>query len=88
MVLELAEAKIYGGGNPKDSNGQLSINTALTLLSYRLNFYVVHFGLAEELTSGHLRYVTDINTERTFLLTMQPSEPILSYTSAQETLRN
>ena len=54
------------------------------MLSYRINFYVALHSLAEQLVSGYLRFITDINLERTLLQTLQPSEPILAYTSARE----
>ena len=37
--------------------------------------------LAEELTSGFLRYIVKVSENRSFIRTMQPSEPILAYLS-------
>ncbi|KAL1961862.1 hypothetical protein VTN77DRAFT_986 [Rasamsonia byssochlamydoides] len=60
MVLEMAQARMYGRHMyPKNFDDPLSNNESLALISYRLNFYVAHFGLAEALTSGHLRALCD-----------------------------
>jgi hypothetical protein len=71
MVMDLAEAKVCG--NDK--------RAALALLSYRLDFYVGEFALAEELVSSYLRYIRYINADWTLLRTYQPSEPILASTA-------
>ncbi|KAL1979111.1 hypothetical protein VTN96DRAFT_6838 [Rasamsonia emersonii] len=61
---------------------------ALALISYRMNFDVALFSLAEKLTSGYLRCIVDINVERTLLRTTQPSEPIIAFLSADKTLHD
>ncbi|OJJ40915.1 hypothetical protein ASPWEDRAFT_64252 [Aspergillus wentii DTO 134E9] len=77
----LARSKICGG----DPSPQpiMTKAQALALLSYRVNFYVVHHELAEELTSQFLRYIVGVNKDRTLVQTLQPSEPILAWASTQ-----
>ena len=70
-VMDLAEAKVRGNNK----------RAALALLSYRLDFYVGEYTLAEELVSKYLRYIRYINADRTLLRTYQPSEPILASTA-------
>ena len=72
-VMDLAKAKITGDGK----------RAALALLSYRLDFYVGEYTLAEELVSSYLRYIRYINADRTLLRTFQPSEPILASTAGR-----
>lgn len=57
----------------------------LALASYRLGFDIVNPAMAETLTSRSMRYITGVNSERTSLRTIQPSEPILAHCSALET---
>ncbi|OJJ81062.1 uncharacterized protein ASPGLDRAFT_60395 [Aspergillus glaucus CBS 516.65] len=52
-----------------------------------INFHVALHSLAETLTSDHLHYVIWINDERTFLQTLQPSEPILAFAAGHNLLR-
>lgn len=80
-VLGLARSKLLGGREPGDGGNEIG---SLALLSYRINFYVVLHSLAEELVSGYLRYIVDMSDNRTFLRTLQPSEPILAHLSARE----
>lgn len=74
-VEQLASEKVCNRSNDTQ---------VVALLSYRINFYVVDHRLAEELTSGYLRYIVGISDDRKFLQTMQPSEPILAHISATE----
>lgn len=65
----------------KTRTGTPSIR-ALACLSYRLNFYVANYSLADELVSDHLRYVMYVNEARNLIRTTQPSEPILAHIAA------
>lgn len=60
---------------------------ALALLSYRVGFYVSRPELAEELASGYLHYIVTVSDDRKFIRTRAPSEPILAYASATQTLQ-
>lgn len=70
----------------RDRNG-IEPTDAISLISYRINFHVALHSLAENLTSDHLHYVIWINDERTFLQTLQPSEPILAFAAGHNLLR-
>lgn len=71
-VMELARQKLEGRGP----------TYLIALLSYRLSFYIANNAIAEDLVSGWMRYILYINKGRDMLITSQPSEPILSHTSA------
>lgn len=86
MVKRLAEVKTYG--ESVQFGERLDEVKAIALISHRLKFYVALYSLAETLSSGYLRYVTGVNKERTLLNTIQPSEPILAFVSAQEMLKH
>jgi hypothetical protein len=74
---------IYGGS----SVGKLSENALLSMLAFRVQFYVLWHHLAESLVSGHARMIYDINSDRTVLRTIQPSEPILAWIALDEMKR-
>lgn len=82
-TLGLAKVKVQGGWQREIVSAQGMV-FGLALLSYRVHFYVAQHNLAEELVSGFLRYIVDVSDDRKFLRTLQPSEPILAYTSAIE----
>ena len=69
-LIGLAKRKTDGEGATK----------AITLLSYRVHFYVTSHHLAEEMVSSCLRCIIYINKGRNLLRTFQPSEPVLAYT--------
>ncbi|KAL2005782.1 hypothetical protein VTN00DRAFT_10275 [Thermoascus crustaceus] len=75
-----AREKILGKGHPNPRKDLVS----LALLSYRIDFDVLHHHLAEELVSGYLRYIVDISDDPRVLRTMQPSDPILADLSARQ----
>lgn len=54
------------------------------MLGYRVQFYVPSNHLAEKLVSGHLRMIYDISSDRMFMRTIQPSEPLLAWLSFTE----
>ena len=56
---------------------------SIALLAHRINFYITHSELADNLVSGYLRYILYINKDRTFLRTFQTSEPLLAFSSAR-----
>lgn len=87
-VANLADAKIRRGRKLTCRNRHSDETEALALISYRMNFDVALFSLAEKLTSGYLRCIVDINVERTLLRTTQPSEPILAFLSAEKLLHD
>ncbi|QKX64220.1 uncharacterized protein TRUGW13939_11393 [Talaromyces rugulosus] len=75
-----ATLKMYGGSD----NKEFTEETLTSLLSFRLQFYVVSHHLGESLVSGHLRMVYDMSDDRRKLRTIQPSEPILAWAAYSE----
>ena len=52
---------------------------ALALMGYRCQFFINLQSLAEQLSYSYLRFVADINDDRTLVRTVQPSELFLSW---------
>ena len=78
-AFEIAQA-LFRNGKENTAFDTNSIDL-LALLSYRLNLYISLQSLAEELTSGFLRYIVKVSEDRAFIRTTQPSEPMLAYLS-------
>ena len=72
--------KMYGGG----PRGIFSEMILTSMLSFRLQFYILSHHLAETLVSGYLRMVYSISGDRLVMRTIQPSEPILAWVSSLE----
>ncbi|CRG89919.1 5-oxoprolinase (ATP-hydrolysing) [Talaromyces islandicus] len=79
-LIDHAMMKVYGGSNKKE----LSEEALTSLLSFRLQFYIVSHHLGESLVSGYLRMIYDMSDYRRKLRTIQPSEPILSWVACKE----
>ena len=79
-AFEIAQALFRNGKENTSFDSSCRIDL-LALLSYRLNFYISLQSLAEELTSGFLRYIVKVSEDRAFIRTTQPSEPMLAYLS-------
>ena len=71
---------MYGGGQ----RGSFSDMILTSMLSYRLQFYILSHHLAETLVSGYLRMIYSIRNDRLEMRTIQPSEPMLAWVSFLE----
>lgn len=86
-VQRLALEKIGGGPNTSNWKGGRDVHL-IALISFRILFQLRNQTLADELTSGCLRFIYDIDDERRSIRTKQPSEPILAHVSAMEMKRD
>lgn len=82
-LLSIIQSKLFPRGVLK---GIIDPTDAIALLSYRIDFHVTLYSLAQTLTSDNLRYIVDTNEKRTLLHTMQPSEPALACAAAAQML--
>ncbi|KAB8219267.1 hypothetical protein BDV33DRAFT_204584 [Aspergillus novoparasiticus] len=72
---DIAQSKIM------TNEAKMKETEALALFSYRINFNVGIYDLAQTLTSHYLRYIVNFDHTRSWLLSVQPSEPILAWVS-------
>lgn len=76
---------MYDGTDEKDTNEKELTKMILTsILSFRLQFYIVSHHLGESLVSDYLRMIYDMTDDRRKLRTIQPSEPILAWAAYKE----
>ncbi|KAI5278349.1 hypothetical protein KEM54_004658, partial [Ascosphaera aggregata] len=76
QVLALAKAKLD------------NLSGKLPLLSHCASFHIVDQAMNHRYVEKHLRYLVDVNNERTFIATVQPSEPILSHAALSSLTRS